>query len=197
MICSLEELGLEAQYTMAEDGIWPLNELATDADLGKDLKDVLNLSPDTILDVTPNANRGDLMSMIGVAREVSALFNRPLKLPEPKQQSAPAGEYTIKLDDPTACQYYAGATLENIRIGEAPDWMVQRLLNAGIRAISNVVDISNYVMLEFGQPLHTFDIQKLGNTGTVAVRRFPHRRNLQVSGRGKPDVNGAERRCDV
>lgn len=171
MICSLEELGLQDQYPSPGDGIWPVNDYATDADLGKDLKTVLNLTPDTVLEVTPNANRGDLMSMRGVAREVAALFKRPLSLPvvntDTPAQSSP---FQIRLEDAGVCQYYAGAVLENVTIGESPDWMKKRLLHSGIRAINNVVDITNYVMLEFGQPLHAFDIHKLGQHGTVGVR---------------------------
>ncbi len=170
MICSLEELGLQDQYTAEGDGIWPLTDLVTDADLGQDLKTVLSLKPDTVLEVAPTANRGDLMSVIGVAREVAALFKRPLKLPS-AQAPSPAGtsNYQVKLTDTSVCQYYAGAYLVEVQNGESPDWMKQRLLSAGIRSINVVVDITNYVMLEYGQPLHAFDAQKLPE-GTIGVR---------------------------
>lgn len=174
MICSIDELGLQEQYPKMEDGIWPLTDVANDTDLGRDLKEVLQLKTDTVLEVTPNANRGDLMSMLGVAREVAALFGRGLKLPSVDIQpvsSQTDSAYQVKLSDPDVCPYYAGAVLENVTIGPSPDWLRQRLTHAGIRPINNVVDITNYVMLELGQPLHAFDIHQLGPDGTVDVRR--------------------------
>jgi phenylalanyl-tRNA synthetase beta chain len=172
MICSLEELGLEDDYPKAEDGIWPIDNYVSDTDLGKDLKAALGLKTDIVLDVTPTANRGDQMSMWGVAREVAALFKRPLTFNKPKRET-PLSETQLKisLEDPSVCPYYWGGVLENIRITESPEWMKRRLTNAGIRSINNVVDVTNYVMLEMGQPLHAFDIDKLGTSGTVGVRR--------------------------
>lgn len=170
MICSLEELGLEEQFEKGEDGIWPLNALANDSHLGQDLKTVLDLQPDTILDVAPTANRGDQMSMIGVAREVAALFNRELKLPKVSQPSVGKTAFGIALSNPSICQYYAGATLSQAKIAPSPQWLKDRLTNAGVRSINNVVDITNYVMLETGQPLHAFDAAKLGVAGNIDVR---------------------------
>lgn len=172
MVCSLDELGLETQYEKAEDGIWPLDGVATEAQLGQDLKDVLNLQGDVVLEVAPTANRGDQMSMMGVAREVAALFDRPLKLPvvsELKGTETPT--IVVQLSDSSVCRYYAGTALKNVQVGPAPEWMSRRLQAAGVRSISNVVDITNYVMLEMGQPLHAFDQAKLGAQGTIDVRR--------------------------
>ncbi|WP_373532335.1 phenylalanine--tRNA ligase subunit beta [Vampirovibrio sp.] len=171
MVCSLDELGLETLYEKREDGIWPLDGLASEAQLGQDLKTVLNLQGDVVLEIAPTANRGDQMSMIGVAREVAALFDRTLTLPV-WTESKPGGqsEILIQLSDFKVCRYYAGATLSQVKVGAAPDWMSRRLLAAGVRSISNVVDITNYVMLEMGQPLHAFDQAKLTPKGRVDVR---------------------------
>ena len=171
MICSLPELGLEEQYPSEEDGIWPLNSLLDESTIGLDLKEALSLDADTVLDVAPNANRGDLMSMIGVAREVAALFERPLKLQEPPSpDSGESTPYPVQLSHPEVCSFYVGGVLEHITIAPSPDWLKTFLTNAGIRPINNVVDITNYVMLEYGQPLHAFDLGKLGDSGTLGVR---------------------------
>ncbi len=173
MICSLDELGLSERYTPAEEGgIWVLDGLANESPLGDDLTKVLNLSSDQVLDSAPTANRGDHMAMIGVAREVAALHNLPVTLPEIKERTAsPVCEgFTIKLDDPDICEYYAGAVMKGLKIAPSPAWMARRLEAAGVRSINNVVDITNYVMLETGQPLHAFDSDKLG-AGLIGVRR--------------------------
>ncbi|MDX2086168.1 MAG: phenylalanine--tRNA ligase subunit beta [Candidatus Melainabacteria bacterium] len=177
MICAIEELGLAERYQQQEDGIWVLDSLLTEpaAALGQDLKQVLALSSDVILETAPTANRGDQMSVIGVAREVAALFERPLHRPELstnlQEFVAPTAEgFSVSLADANVCQYYAGALLNHVRVAPSPAWMVQRLEAAGIRSINNVVDITNYVMLEFGQPLHAFDRNRFGNGGTIGVR---------------------------
>lgn len=177
MCCSLDELGLVEQYGPAGEGIWDLSTLTTDSQRGQDLKAALQLSSYAVLDVAPTANRGDLMSMWGVAREVAALFNRPLKIQEPpKPQYNASSDVVIEVKDPTICEFYGGATLTNVSIEPSPAWLVQRLEDAGVRAINNVVDITNYVMLETGQPLHAFDLEKVrqlsaGKTPTIGVRR--------------------------
>jgi phenylalanyl-tRNA synthetase beta chain len=179
MVCSLEELGLETRYEKAEDGIWPLDGLAHESQLGQDLKVVLNLQGDAVLEIAPTANRGDQMSMIGVAREVAALFDRALKFPEwTEPKPIEQGDIAIQLSDLTLCRYYAGATLRHVKVGPAPDWMSRRLLAAGVRSISNVVDITNYVMLEMGQPLHAFDLAKLTAQGCIDVRRAQENEKL-------------------
>ncbi|HEY9687274.1 MAG TPA: phenylalanine--tRNA ligase subunit beta [Coleofasciculaceae cyanobacterium] len=173
MVCSLDELGLEDQYPRSEDGIWPMDSLVSESQLGQDLKTVLGLGGDSVLEVAPTANRGDLMSMIGVAREVSALFDRTLYHPHYPNFNA-TGEKTslrINLRHPEACWYYGGVMMKNLKIGPSPEWMSRRLQAAGVRSINNVVDITNYVMLELGQPLHAFDWDRLGNHGDIDVRR--------------------------
>ncbi len=173
MVCSIDELGLEALYEKTEDGIWPIDAYVTDAQLGQDLKEALKLKADAVLEVAPTANRGDLMSMVGVAREVAALFDRPFySMETPRFNPAPErSELYVNLQDAAVCRYYGGVMMRNVKIGPSPDWMVRRLQAAGVRSINNVVDITNYVMLETGQPLHAFDQIKLNTSGELDVRR--------------------------
>ena len=169
MICSIEELGLQEQYPNTEDGIWPIAQYADESKLGKDLKEVLGLKEEIILESAPTANRGDQMSMIGVAREVAALFNRKLTLPVIKE-SAGSGKTDLKvsLSDETLCRYYGGVVVKGVTIKPSPEAVQRRLAAAGVRSINNVVDVTNYVMLEMGQPLHAFDADKLGASGTLS-----------------------------
>ncbi len=168
MLCSQDELGLEGMQE--EDGILILNRLYDDIKLGTNLEDLLNIKEDTIIDVAPTANRGDEMSVIGVAREICSLFNKKLnfsRLESTNDLSTDKFEIEILAED--ACKYYAAGLLKDLTIKPAPDWMRRRLEASGIRSINNVVDITNYVLLEYGQPLHSFDMDKLD--GYICVRR--------------------------
>jgi phenylalanyl-tRNA synthetase beta chain len=174
MVCSIDELGLtEMGFHCDEDGIWPIQDITKGVPLGTDLKDALKLETEVILDTAPTANRGDLMSLMGTAREVAALFDRELSLPTPQPPSRYQSpiQLVVKLTDPTVCAYYAGAVIRNLKVGPSPDWLVKKLNASGIRSINNLVDITNLVMLETGQPLHAFDLTKLGSVGEVGVRR--------------------------
>jgi phenylalanyl-tRNA synthetase beta chain len=180
MICALEELGLEGQFT-SEPGIWPLTDRTTPEQVGLPLKTLLGLASDVVLHTAPTANRGDWMSYVGIAREVSALFNRPLKVPHGVTLPlANEGQppLTVALGDPSLCSFYAGAYLKHLKLGPSPDWVRQRLDSAGIRSINNVVDVTNYVLLELGQPLHAFDGAKLGPAGVIGVRRAHEEESL-------------------
>lgn len=171
MICSLAELGLEKEssgiHSFAPENI----------KLGSDVRPLLGLD-DVILDLTATANRADALSMIGIAREVAALTGATLKLPEIPEVKIPGGNkevLSLKIEEPQACPAYIGTVIENIKIDSSPDWLQQRLQGAGIRPINNVVDITNYVLLEWGQPLHAFDRQSLQsvtgkNSLTIGVR---------------------------
>ena len=168
MLCSQDELGLEAMQN--EDGILVLNRIFENIKLGTKLEELLNIQEDTIIDVAPTANRGDEMSVIGVAREISSLFNKKLnfsKLETTNDLSTDKFQVEILAKD--ACKYYAAGILKDVVIKQSPSWMKRRLEACGIRAINNVVDITNYVLLEYGQPLHSFDMDKLN--GYICVRR--------------------------
>src|ERR671933_479708 len=156
MICSLTEIGIEKESA----GIHIFEE--ENLQLGSDVRPLLNLE-DVILDLTATANRADALSMVGVAREVAALTGATLKLPESPELSIPSGKggLNLKISDPGACPTYIGTVMEGIKIEPSPEWLQQRLQAAGVRPINNVVDVTNYVLLEWGQPLHAFDRDRL------------------------------------
>ncbi|TVQ47170.1 MAG: phenylalanine--tRNA ligase subunit beta [Gloeocapsa sp. DLM2.Bin57] len=167
MICSLAELGL----TKDSEGIHIFNDSTLET--GMDVRPLLGLD-DVILDLTTTANRADALSMVGVAREVAALTGTQITLPpvESLSGSIPA-DLAINITDSHACPIYVGTVIEGVKITDSPDWLKSRLQNAGIRAINNVVDATNYILLEWGQPLHAFDREKLlglGNPLNLGVR---------------------------
>jgi phenylalanyl-tRNA synthetase beta chain len=130
-----------------------------------------------ILDLTATANRADALSMVGVAREVAALTGAALKLPQAPELSLPSGAegLRLKISEPGACPAYMGTVIEGVKIEPSPDWLQRRLQAAGVRPINNVVDVTNYVLLEWGQPLHAFDRDRLlavagSNSLTIGVR---------------------------
>jgi len=155
MICSEEELGLAEQSS----GIMVLTEAAV---LGQDIREHLNLN-DPLIEVDLTPNRGDCLSMTGVAREVGVLNNLPVKWPEKHQVPAQLDEtFPIKLDAPEGCPRYLGRIIRNInQEAESPLWMQEKLRRSGIKSIDPVVDVTNYVLMELGQPMHAFDFDKL------------------------------------
>jgi phenylalanyl-tRNA synthetase beta chain len=170
MLCSADELGVSERGYQDEDGILILNRIFPNVGLGEDVKDVLGFEKDIVIDIAPTANRGDQMSVIGVARELSALFNIPLKTNKVEYtKDLTTDEMKVEIKDKDVCKYYSIAVLKDIKIKPSPDWMQKRLIASGVRAINNVVDITNYVMLEYGCPLHAFDFDKLD--GYLCVRR--------------------------
>lgn len=168
MLCSDDELGVADRNYQEEDGILILNRIYPNVGIGLDVENVLGFEKDYILHTAPTANRGDQMSVIGIARELSALFNRPMKF-KYAQREAQKADFKVEIKDFDVCKYYSLGVLNNIKIKPSPDWMQKRLLSSGIRAINNVVDITNYVLLEYGTPLHAFDRDKLN--GYLCVRR--------------------------
>ncbi|MGK7940088.1 MAG: phenylalanine--tRNA ligase subunit beta [Crocosphaera sp.] len=182
MICSLAEVGLAKESA----GIHIFEE--DNLQLGADARPFLGLD-EVILDITPTANRADAMSMIGVAREVAALTGGALNLPQPPQTALPDKQVyplTVEVSDGDACPSYMGTIIAGVKIAPSPDWLQQRLESAGVRPINNVVDITNLVLLEWGQPLHAFDLQKLetvaGNKDqlTVGVRLAKEKETLKT-----------------
>ena len=168
MLCSQDELGLENMQE--EDGILILNRLYENVKLGEPLEKLLQIKEDIVFDVAPTANRGDEMSVIGVARELSAIFNKKLNFsPLQSTQDNSTDKFNVEIIDQEGCKYYSIGLLNDVKIKPSPDWMQRRLTACGIRAINNVVDITNYVLLEYGCPLHAFDRDKLN--GYLCVRR--------------------------
>ena len=168
MLCSDDELGVNDRNYQEEDGILILNRLFSNLDLGLNVEKVLGFEKDYIFHTAPTANRGDQMSVVGIARELSALFNRPMKFEYAKRNCAKA-DFEVEIKDKTVCKYYSIGVLKDITIKPSPEWMQKRLVSSGIRAINNVVDITNYVLLEYGTPLHAFDYDKLNKY--LCVRR--------------------------
>lgn len=171
MLCSDDELGVADRNYQEEDGILILNRIFPNVGIGLNVEDVLGFEKDYILHTAPTANRGDQMSVIGIARELSALFNRPMNTPSPAfpDDGQRTADFKVEIKDSDICKYYSIGILKGINIKPSPDWMQKRLVASGIRAINNVVDITNYVMLEYGTPLHAFDSDKLN--GYLCVRR--------------------------
>lgn len=158
MICSLSELGL----TKESEGIHIFEPNVQPFTVGDDVRPLLALD-DTILDLSSTANRADALSMVGIAREVAALTGKPLNLPHIPELKipGPGADLAVAIADPTACTAYLATHLEGITIAPSPGWLQIRLEAAGIRPINNVVDITNYILLEWGQPLHAFDADAL------------------------------------
>ncbi|MDZ8049838.1 MAG: phenylalanine--tRNA ligase subunit beta [Aulosira sp. ZfuVER01] len=167
MICSLKELGL----TTDVDGIHIFTQ--ENLTLGSDVRPLLGLD-DVILDVTATANRADALSMVGIAREVAALTGGKLSIPEPREVSISqaGGNLALSISETQACPAYIGTVIEQVKIAASPGWLQQRLQAAGVRPINNVVDITNYVLLEWGQPLHAFDrdrLKSLAGNGNLSI----------------------------
>ncbi len=159
--------------------------------IGLKLEDRQPVADDVSLDLEITVNRPDCLSHYGVAREIITAFSLPpLKQPEihpvsPIQVRGTEGSYDrlkIILDDPDLCARYCGQLLTGVKVGPSPDWMKQRLEVCGIRGINNVVDVTNFVMLELGQPLHAFDYDKLAG-GTIRVRRARNEKLLMIDGK--------------
>jgi phenylalanyl-tRNA synthetase beta chain len=164
MLCSPMELGVSRDHA----GILVL---PTDASLGSDVPNFLGLD-DAIYEVEITPNRGDCMGMIGIAREVAALVGNELRMPsiEFNPDTDLASPVEVDIQDPEGCRRFVAQYAEDVTIAPSPSWMQARLLALGVRPISNVVDITNYVMLETGQPLHAYDAAKLAGT-RILVRR--------------------------
>ena len=158
MICSLSELGL----TKDSEGIYIFGDEDSDAPaIGTDVRSLLGLD-DVILDLSSTANRADALSMVGIAREVAALTGGTLKLPTVDMATIPAQpQLTVSVSEAQACNIYVATSIEGVEIAPSPEWLQRRLQAAGIRPINNVVDVTNYILLEWGQPLHAFDADKL------------------------------------
>ncbi len=171
MLCSLKELNLtlgDFPYAI-EDGIWIIEE---DCKPGDDINTVIG-NDDTVVDFEITNNRPDCYSIIGLARESAAAFGKPMRHHEPLVNGSDAGSIFDHLDvevpAETLCNRYSARMVANVKIGPSPKWLRQRLRANGIRAINNIVDITNYVMLEYGQPMHAFDYRYV-SSGKIIVR---------------------------
>ena len=173
MLCSFKELGLTQNDVpdAYENGIWILND--EDCAVGQDINLVIG-NDDAIVEFEITNNRPDCYSLIGLARETAAAFNVPMRHHEPVVKGGAEGELCDLLDvDVPAddlCLRYTARMVRNVKIAPSPKWLRQRLRSAGIRPINNIVDITNYVMVEYGQPMHAFDYRYVSG-GRIVVRR--------------------------
>ncbi|MGE0160613.1 MAG: phenylalanine--tRNA ligase subunit beta [Gemmatimonadales bacterium] len=194
MLCSAKELGLGGDHG-------GLLALEGDFQAGESFVRALGLD-DATLDVETTVNRGDLLSHLGVARELGSAEGRELVLPELEHAPRVAlqyqegasevrvGEVSVRIADPDLCHRYLGAVLRGIQVRPSPAWLQERLRGAGARPINNVVDATNYVMLELGQPLHAFDLRRLARS-SVVVRR------AKAAERTFTTLDGTERKLDA
>ena len=171
MLCSGEELCLkEADYPGAE--VYGILILKEDVAPGTDMRDILHMN-DVIIDFSITSNRPDCQSMLGIAREVAVALNVPCRLPEPSYKTV-GGDVSehiaITVEDSDLCPRYMGRIVKNLRIAPSPVWMQECLRGAGMRPINNIVDITNFVMLETGQPMHAFDLRDIRGA-QIIVRR--------------------------
>lgn len=182
MICSERELGL----SNAHDGIM---ELPEGTEHGRSFREAMGLD-DTFLEVDLTPNRSDCASVIGIAREVAGVLGRPLQTPVAGASiTTTSPDFTVTIDVPELCPRYAGRLVKNVTIGPSPWWLRKRLLSIGLRPINNIVDITNFVMMEYGQPLHAFDFDTLA--GQKIVVRHPRENELSFA-----TLDGSQRQLD-
>lgn len=172
MLCSYKELGMAEE----SDGII---ELPADAPIGVDVHEYMKLD-DAVIDIDLTTNRADCLGITGIAREVAVLTGTKLKYPEVKEVPAQIDDkFEVQLDDPEACPRYLCRVIRGVdQHAKSPLWMTERLRRCGIRSVSPIVDVTNYVMLEFSQPLHSFDLNRLH--GKIVVRKAKEGEKLTV-----------------
>lgn len=170
MICSLEELGIKEEFIPEDykDGIYVFEDQVS---IGEEVNSLLNID-DKILEFDLTPNRADCLSMIGVAYEVAAVLDKEPQLPDEKIhpiEESSKDYITVEVEDKNLAPYYGAYMVKNVKVKPSPQWMQNYLLASGVRPINNVVDITNYVLLEYGQPLHAFDYDRL-ETNKILVR---------------------------
>jgi phenylalanyl-tRNA synthetase beta chain len=172
MMCSIDELNLTKDYLpdAPDHGVYVFSGTP---ELGADVKDVLNL--DKVVEFEITSNRPDCLSIIGLARETAATLGETFKIPKVEVKEEAGGDIndlvSIEIENPELCYRYAARAVKDVKIEPSPAWMQRRLAAAGMRPINNIVDITNYVMLEYGQPMHAFDLEQV--QGRRIVVRTP------------------------
>lgn len=171
MFCSLEEVGFEKKVIQKEyaDGIYIIQG---EPALGTDIKDVLDLNDHVIeFEITPN--RPDCLSILGMARETAATFDKELTMPDTSIQTEvdDVNDYaTIEIEDADLCPRFGGRVVKDVKIEDSPTWLQLAIMKAGMRPVNNIVDITNYVLLEYGQPIHAYDLETLEGKKLIARR---------------------------
>lgn len=180
MLCSRKELGVGEEA----EGILIL---PPDTAIGENIKDILGLGG-AILEIEVLPNRPDCLSIVGIAREVSAITEKTLKLPKvsvPEAKREISSAVRVEVKDQKLCPRYMARVVEGVKVGESPDWLKNRLLASGLRPINNVVDITNYVLLESGQPLHAFDLKLLEDRKIVVRLTTPKEKIATLDGESR------------
>lgn len=161
------------------------------SDLGLSCEGVQQLGGDAAIDLEITSNRGDCLSLIGVARELSAATGKPLKIPTvelPESDSVASDLASVEIEDPDLCPRYTARVIEGVKVGPSPDWLRSRLEAVGLRTVNNVVDATNYAMLETGQPPHAFDYEKITDGKIIVRKALPGERIVSIDG-SKCDLN--------
>ncbi|MFI3174486.1 MAG: phenylalanine--tRNA ligase subunit beta [Bacillota bacterium] len=190
MLCSVEELGFDRHDfpEAPENGIYIFPE---PVELGKDVTDLLDIK-ETVVEFEITSNRPDCFSMVGMARETAATYKKEFRYPEIKVEEKAGGNVadliSVQIDNPDLCPRYVARAVKNVRIAPSPRWMRKRLRMAGVRPINNIVDITNYVMLEMGQPMHAFDVDCIADR-KIIVRNAKQDETIMT-------LDGIERKLD-
>lgn len=184
MMCSAQELALDLESLPQEQvtGIYIFDQ---EYPLGMDVKEIFGLD-DEIIEFELTNNRPDCLSIIGLAREAAATLNKPLILPEiviQKEDDDIRSYMEIEVQSPELCHRYIGKMLKNIKIGPSPKWMQDQLIKVGIRPINNIVDVTNYVMMEMGQPLHAYDYNKLEEKKIIVRKAYEGEKLVTLDGK--------------
>ncbi len=186
MMCSISELNVTREEfpNAVEDGIFILEGEPAP---GTDIKDYLGLN-DTVVEFEITSNRPDCFSIIGLARESAATFKTPFRIPAvtvKEQGGSIEGKASVEIKAPDLCSRYAARIVENVKIEPSPRWMQERLKAAGVRPINNIVDITNYVMLEYGQPMHAFDLENLKGHSIIVRNAEPGEKMRTLDGQDR------------
>lgn len=171
MLCSHDELGITEEM-LGYEPEYGILALPDDTPIGKDIKDIFGMN-ETVVEFEITSNRPDCFSIIGLAREAAATFGKKFTIPENNvkgNEGDIADTVAVEVKDKDKCKRYCAKMVKNVKIGPSPAWMQQRLTACGIRPINNIVDITNYVLLEYGQPMHAFDLRDLEDN-KITVRR--------------------------
>lgn len=153
---------------------------------GLEVEGTESVDGDTVFEVNVTPNRPDCLSILGVAREAAAAFELQLKLPDTQiNAQMPASDFRVEIDDPTLCRRYAGRLIKDVSVGDSPEWIKKRLEKSGIRPVNSIVDITNYMLLEFGHPMHAFDADKISGK-TIRVAKAGKNRKITT-------LDGADR----
>ncbi|RUM89959.1 MAG: phenylalanine--tRNA ligase subunit beta [Thermodesulfatator sp.] len=193
MLCSRREVMLEGDAS----GLFDVAIEFPAARVGQSLSSLAGMD-DVVMEIGITPNRPDCLSITGVAREVSALFNVPLNIPRAAMEiSSQAEDVTINIEDTELCRRYVGSVVTGVTIGTSPGWMARRLAASGIRPINNVVDITNYVLMELGQPLHAFDLDTLKGRGIVVRPSIEGEKIVTLDGKERRLPEGVLLICDL